>query len=107
MLEDRTPQVESVQLMAADLAQKGDVSERRQVSAQLGELTPRWEDLVKEANDRQRALDDTLLAAKEFHDAAEPLAEWLDATEKKLTALENITPGVPQMESQIEQYKVN
>ena len=105
MLDDRSPQVESVQSMASELTQQGEESERQQVQDQVDDLTARWDQLTKAAAQRQDALEKSLLAAKDFHDKMEPFTEWLDATEKKLSGLDTVSSDVDQIEAQIRQQR--
>lgn len=106
MLDDRTPQVQSVQSMASELTQQGEDAERQHIKDQVDDLSSRWDKLTKLAAERQDALEKSLAVAKEFHNKLEPFQEWLDSTEKKLSGLENISLNVPQIEKQIQQQKV-
>lgn len=46
------------------------------------------------------------MVAQEFHEALEPLNEWLTAVEKRLANSEPIGTQAPKLEEQIAQHKV-
>lgn len=55
---------------------------------------------------RNRQLEGISVVAQEFHEALEPLNEWLTAVEKRLANSEPIGTQAPKLEEQIAQHKV-
>lgn len=56
--------------------------------------------------DRNRQLEGILVVAQQFHEALEPLVEWLTATEKRLANAEPIGTQASKLQQQISQHKV-
>ena len=65
-----------------------------QVQAQVDSLLSRFRALKDGAEARRANLEDALSVTKEYHDKVEPLMQWLDATEKKVTGLQPIATNV-------------
>ena len=84
------PSVKSAQEIGADLINQAEEGEKRQVEAELKDLTDRWNSITQAADDRRNALETSLHLAKQFHDHMEPLLDWLDNTEKKLASLDTV-----------------
>ena len=105
MLDDRAANVESVKAMGDELTSQADEAEKQQVEEQLAELSTRWERLTQTAAQRQQQLDLMLAAAKAYHDLHEPFSEWLDSTEKKANALDNLSSDPVKMEGQLQKQK--
>lgn len=55
---------------------------------------------------RHKQLERILVVSQQFHDAAEPLSEWLAATEKHLSNSEPIGTETNKLEDQISHHKV-
>ena len=65
-----------------------------QVQAQVDSLLSRFHALKDGAEARRANLEDALSVTKEYHDKVEPLMQWLDSTEKKVTGLQPIATNV-------------
>lgn len=105
MLDDRAATVESVKSIGADYAKITDKAEKQQIQAQLRDLTQRWEALVQSQADRQAALEAALDAAKIFTDRLIPFLEWLEPTEKKVSAMENLEPDAEKISHLMEEQQ--
>lgn len=105
LLDDRAPGINSVKAVGDEIAKQGDDEEKEQVEEQLADLGARWQKLKNTVDNRSKALDDTLKAAKQFHDKIEPMLEWLDGTEKKMAALDNVATEPRKIVEQINTQK--
>lgn len=83
-----------------------DAAERSRVEAELKSLDKRWAALTGNAAQRMRTLEDLLDLDKQFQDTHEPLAVWLDMTDKKFASLEPKSSDTDSIERLIGELKV-
>lgn len=55
---------------------------------------------------RQRQLEELQVLALQFHEALEPLGEWLSATERRLSSAEPMGTQTAKISQQIVKHKV-
>lgn len=109
MVSDRAGGIEAVMAIGNELLPQVAPAEKQQIEFSLDELSERWSDVRDCVNQRQAALNSAMAVAKEFHDNEGPLVEWLDRTEKKVTALDNTMQAMGadtcKIDAQTEQQK--
>ncbi|XP_041511136.1 dystonin isoform X2 [Microtus oregoni] len=105
LLEDRKSTVEVIKREGEKIAASAEPTDRVKLSRQLSLLDSRWEALLSRAEARNRQLEGISVVAQEFHEALEPLNEWLTAIEKRLANSEPIGTQAPKLEEQIAQHK--
>ncbi|XP_075836650.1 dystonin isoform X17 [Microtus pennsylvanicus] len=105
LLEDRKSTVEVIKREGEKIAASAEPADRVKLSRQLSLLDSRWEALLSRAEARNRQLEGISVVAQEFHEALEPLNEWLTAVEKRLANSEPIGTQAPKLEEQIAQHK--
>ena len=106
MLDDRTANVASVKAIGSKLTGRVDSTDKQQLQDALADLDLRWEKLTNAAMERWWSLEEMLDTAKVFHEQVEPFVQWLESTEKKVSALDNIGSDVAKIEQQIDAQKV-
>ena len=107
MLDDRAANVESVKAIGSKLTNRVDSTDNRQLQDALVDLDLRWVKLTNAAGERWRSLEEMLDSARAFHEQVEPFVHWLELTEKKVSALDNIGCDAVKIEQQIEAQKVS
>nr|XP_048286364.1 dystonin isoform X13 [Myodes glareolus] len=105
LLEDRKSTVEVIKREGEKIAASAEPADKVKLSRQLSLLDSRWEALLSRAEARNRQLEGISVVAQEFHEALEPLNEWLTAIEKRLANSEPIGTQAPKLEEQIAQHK--
>ncbi|XP_036001665.1 microtubule-actin cross-linking factor 1 isoform X5 [Fundulus heteroclitus] len=105
LLDDRRPTVEMIRAEGARIAATADSQDREKIQSQLQSLTQRWSDLLDKASGRQRQLEELQVLALHFHEALEPLGEWLSATEKRLSSAEPMGTQTAKISQQIVKHK--
>ncbi|XP_035231691.1 microtubule-actin cross-linking factor 1-like isoform X1 [Stegodyphus dumicola] len=90
LLLDRQNSMSSLMQMGTEIMKNAEPMERMQIESQLGDLMQRFEELSNAAQERTDALERTIPVAKDFQDRIIPLDEWLEQTEKKLSAMATI-----------------
>ena len=88
MLDDRAPSVKSVQDSGDTLQKNLEARERQAIQNQIAQLDKRWDELNSKAQDRSKTLEDIVEVAQTFQEIRDPLAAWLDQSEKKFASLE-------------------
>uniref|UniRef100_A0A671V6L6 Microtubule actin crosslinking factor 1 n=1 Tax=Sparus aurata TaxID=8175 RepID=A0A671V6L6_SPAAU len=106
LLDDRRPTVEMIRAEGARIAATADTQDREKIQTQLQSLAERWTDLLDKASARQRQLEELQVLALEFHEALEPLGEWLSATERRLSSAEPMGTQTAKITQQIVKHKV-
>lgn len=104
MLDDRKENVENVKKIGAKLST--DDLQGRKVADQLEQLGKRWDALNASALERRNSLDDMLSVAKQFQDKLEPVMNWLDVTEKRVGAPEEIPVSSDKIKKHLENQEV-
>ncbi|KAM8767177.1 microtubule-actin cross-linking factor 1 isoform 4-T4 [Acanthopagrus schlegelii] len=105
LLDDRRPTVEMIRAEGARIAATADTQDREKIQTQLQSLAERWVDLLDKASARQRQLEELQVLALEFHEALEPLGEWLSATERRLSSAEPMGTQTAKITQQIVKHK--
>ncbi|PWA32022.1 hypothetical protein CCH79_00017393, partial [Gambusia affinis] len=106
LLDDRRPTVEMIRAEGARIAATADSQDREKIRVQLQSLSERWSDLLDKAGGRQRQLEELQVLALQFHEALEPLGEWLSATERRLSSAEPMGTQTAKITQQIVKHKV-
>ncbi|MEE6476583.1 hypothetical protein FKM82_011128 [Ascaphus truei] len=106
LLDDRKPTVHVIKREGEKIAKSAEQADKEKILKQLSVLDNRWDELLKKAEIRNRQLDGILVVAETFHDALEPLSEWLTITEKKLANAEPIGTQSLKLLQQIAQQKL-
>ncbi|XP_027142331.1 microtubule-actin cross-linking factor 1 isoform X12 [Larimichthys crocea] len=105
LLDDRRPTVEMIRAEGARIAATADTQDREKIQSQLQSLAERWSDLLDKAGGRQRQLEELQVLALQFHEALEPLGEWLSATERRLSSAEPMGTQTAKITQQITKHK--
>uniref|UniRef100_A0A7N8YEA5 Microtubule actin crosslinking factor 1a n=1 Tax=Mastacembelus armatus TaxID=205130 RepID=A0A7N8YEA5_9TELE len=106
LLDDRRPTVEMIRAEGERIAATADTSDREKIQTQLQSLAERWTGLLDKASARQRQLEELQVLALQFHEALEPLGEWLSATERRLSSAEPMGTQTAKITQQIIKHKV-
>ncbi|NWU92530.1 DYST protein, partial [Upupa epops] len=105
LLDDRKPTVEVIKREGEKIAESAEPADRVKILKQLSFLDSRWDALLSKAEARNRQLEGISVVAQQFHEALEPLVEWLSATEKRLANAEPIGTQASKLKQQISQHK--
>ncbi|NXO35840.1 DYST protein, partial [Locustella ochotensis] len=105
LLDDRKPTVEAIKREGEKIAESAEPADRVKILKQLSFLDSRWDALLSKAETRNRQLEGISVVAQQFHEALEPLVEWLTATEKRLANAEPIGTQTSKLQQQISQHK--
>ncbi|NXJ64455.1 DYST protein, partial [Rostratula benghalensis] len=105
LLDDRKPTVEVIKREGEKIAESAEPADKVKILKQLSFLDSRWDALLTKAETRNRQLEDISVVAQQFHEALEPLVEWLSATEKRLANAEPIGTQASKLQQQISQHK--
>ncbi|XP_041266682.1 dystonin isoform X13 [Onychostruthus taczanowskii] len=105
LLDDRKPTVEAIKREGEKIAESAEPADRVKILKQLSFLDSRWDALLSKAETRNRQLEGIAVVAQQFHEALEPLVEWLTATEKRLANAEPIGTQASKLQQQISQHK--
>ncbi|XP_029031772.1 dystonin isoform X27 [Betta splendens] len=105
LLNDRKPTVELIKKEGGKVAELAESVDKEKVSKEIECLGQRWDSLLKKAENRHKQLESILVVSQQFHEAVEPLSEWLAATEKHLSNSEPIGTKTNKLEDQISQHK--
>ncbi|XP_063245471.1 dystonin isoform X4 [Prinia subflava] len=105
LLDDRKPTVEAIKREGEKIAESAEAADRVKILKQLSFLDSRWDALLSKAETRNRQLEGILVVAQQFHEALEPLVEWLTSTEKRLANAEPIGTQASKLQQQIAQHK--
>ncbi|XP_051247425.1 microtubule-actin cross-linking factor 1 isoform X19 [Dicentrarchus labrax] len=105
LLDDRRPTVEMIRAEGERIAATADTQDREKIQTQLQSLAERWTDLLDKAGGRQRQLEELQVLALQFHEALEPLGEWLSATERRLSSAEPMGTQTAKITQQIIKHK--
>uniref|UniRef100_A0A667Z1V0 Microtubule actin crosslinking factor 1 n=1 Tax=Myripristis murdjan TaxID=586833 RepID=A0A667Z1V0_9TELE len=106
LLDDRRPTVEMIRAEGERIAATADTQDREKIQTQLRSLADRWTDLLDKASGRQRQLEELQVLALQFHEALEPLGEWLSTTERRLSSAEPMGTQTAKITQQITKHKV-
>ncbi|XP_062265327.1 microtubule-actin cross-linking factor 1 isoform X4 [Platichthys flesus] len=105
LLDDRRPTVEMIRAEGERIAATADTQDREKIQTQLHQLAERWTELLDKASARQRQLEELQVLALHFHEALEPLGEWLSATERRLSSAEPMGTQTAKISQQITKHK--
>ncbi|XP_075305600.1 microtubule-actin cross-linking factor 1 isoform X16 [Odontesthes bonariensis] len=105
LLDDRRPTVEMIRAEGERIAATADTQDREKIQTQLQSLSERWSELLDKASGRQRQLEELQVLALQFHEALEPLGEWLSATERRLSSAEPMGTQAAKITQQIIKHK--
>ncbi|NXO30815.1 DYST protein, partial [Cisticola juncidis] len=105
LLDDRKPTVEAIKREGEKIAESAEPADRAKILKQLSFLDSRWDALLSKAEMRNRQLEGISVVAQQFHEALEPLVEWLTSTEKRLANAEPIGTQASKLQQQISQHK--
>ncbi|XP_030596509.1 LOW QUALITY PROTEIN: microtubule-actin cross-linking factor 1 [Archocentrus centrarchus] len=105
LLDDRRPTVEMIQAEGERIAATADTQDREKIQTQLQSLAERWADLLDKASGRQRQLEELQVLALQFHEALDPLGEWLSTTERRLSSAEPMGTQTAKITQQIVKHK--
>ncbi|XP_062889796.1 microtubule-actin cross-linking factor 1 isoform X22 [Mobula hypostoma] len=105
LLDDRKSTVEIIKAEGERIAESAETEERDKIQKQLQNLRERWDNLLSKAAARQKQLEDILVIAKQFHETAEPLNDWLTSKEKKLANSEPVGTQTAKIQQQIARHK--
>ncbi|CAK6977081.1 microtubule-actin cross-linking factor 1 isoform X1 [Scomber scombrus] len=105
LLDDRRPTVEMIRAEGERIAVTADTQDKEKIQTQLQSLAVRWTDLLDKASSRQRQLEELQVLALQFHEALEPLGEWLSTTERRLSSAEPMGTQTAKITQQIVKHK--
>ncbi|KAB1268210.1 Microtubule-actin cross-linking factor 1 [Camelus dromedarius] len=105
LLDDRKATVDMIQAEGGRIAEAAELADREKITGQLESLENRWTGLLSKAAARQKQLEDILVLAKQFHETAEPISDFLSVTEKKLANSEPVGTQTAKIQQQIIRHK--
>ncbi|XP_075410315.1 microtubule-actin cross-linking factor 1 isoform X1 [Tenrec ecaudatus] len=105
LLDDRKATVDMLQAEGGRIAESAELADREKITGQLQSLEGRWTELLNKAAARQKQLEDILVLAKQFHETAEPISDFLSVTEKKLANSEPVGTQAAKIQQQIVRHK--
>ncbi|XP_059365704.1 microtubule-actin cross-linking factor 1 isoform X12 [Carassius carassius] len=105
LLDDRLGTVEMIRAEGERIAATAETQDRDKIQKQLKSLGERWTNLLEKASARQRQLEELQVLAQQFHEAVEPLGEWLSATERRLSSAEPMGTQTSKITQQIVRHK--
>ncbi|KAI7798683.1 putative microtubule-actin cross-linking factor 1 [Triplophysa rosa] len=105
LLDDRRGTVEMIRAEGERIAATAETQDRDKIQRQLKSLGERWTNLLEKASARQRQLEELQVLAQQFHEAVEPLGEWLSATERRMSSAEPMGTQTSKITQQIVRHK--
>ncbi|XP_038827418.1 microtubule-actin cross-linking factor 1-like [Salvelinus namaycush] len=105
LLDDRRATVQMIQGEGERIAATAETQDRDKIQKQLESLGERWGELLEKARARQCQLEELQALALQFHEAVEPLGEWLSATERRLSTAEPMGTQTSKITQQITKHK--
>ncbi|CDQ72770.1 unnamed protein product [Oncorhynchus mykiss] len=105
LLDDRRATVQMIQGEGERIAATAETQDKDKIQKQLESLGVRWDELLEKARARQCQLEDLQALALQFHEAVEPLGEWLSATERRLSTVEPMGTQTSKITQQITKHK--
>ncbi|XP_028819126.1 microtubule-actin cross-linking factor 1 isoform X17 [Denticeps clupeoides] len=105
LLDDRRGTVEMIRAEGERIAATAETQDKDKIEKQLESLSQRWSTLLEKASARQRQLEELQVLALQFHEAVEPLGEWLSATERRLSTAEPMGTQTSKITQQITKHK--
>ncbi|XP_060948240.1 microtubule-actin cross-linking factor 1 isoform X2 [Limanda limanda] len=105
LLDDRRATVEMIRAEGERIAATAESQDREKIQTQLHQLAERWSELLDKAGARQRQLEELQVLALHFHEALEPMGEWLSATERRLSSAEPMGTQTAKISQQITKHK--
>ncbi|XP_036411412.1 microtubule-actin cross-linking factor 1 [Megalops cyprinoides] len=105
LLDDRRGTVEMIRAEGERIAATAETQDRDKIRRQLESLGERWTELLDKASARQSQLEELQVLALQFHEAVEPLGEWLSATERRLSSAEPMGTQTAKITQQIARHK--
>uniref|UniRef100_A0A4W5Q0N5 Microtubule actin crosslinking factor 1 n=1 Tax=Hucho hucho TaxID=62062 RepID=A0A4W5Q0N5_9TELE len=106
LLDDRRATFQMIQGEGERIAATAETQDRDKIQKQLESLGERWGELLEKARARQCQLEELQTLALQFHEAVEPLGEWLSATERRLSTAEPMGTQTSKITQQITKHKV-
>uniref|UniRef100_A0A673LJG0 Microtubule actin crosslinking factor 1 n=1 Tax=Sinocyclocheilus rhinocerous TaxID=307959 RepID=A0A673LJG0_9TELE len=105
LLDDRLGTVEMIRAEGERIAATAETQDRDKIQKQLKSLGERWTNLLEKASARQRQLEELQVLALQFHEAVEPLGEWLSTSERRLSSAEPMGTQTSKITQQIVRHK--
>ncbi|CAB1321064.1 unnamed protein product, partial [Coregonus sp. 'balchen'] len=105
LLDDRRATFQMIQGEGERIAATAETQDRDKIQKQLESLGERWGELLEKAMARQCQLEELQTLALQFHEAVEPLGEWLSATERRLSTAEPMGTQTTKITQQITKHK--
>ncbi|TRY84291.1 hypothetical protein DNTS_025412 [Danionella cerebrum] len=105
LLDDRRATVEMIRAEGERIAATAETQDRDKIQKQLQSLGERWTNLLEKASARQQQLEELQVLALQFHEAVEPLTEWLSTTERRLSSAEPMGTQTSKITQQIVRHK--
>uniref|UniRef100_A0A8C7EAU4 Dystonin n=1 Tax=Nothoprocta perdicaria TaxID=30464 RepID=A0A8C7EAU4_NOTPE len=105
LLDDRKATVEVIKREGEKIAESAEPADKEKILKQLDLLDSRWDALLSKAETRKHQLEAISVVAEQFHEALEPLSEWLTATEKRLANAEPVGTQTSKLQQQIAQHR--
>ncbi|KAJ8384943.1 hypothetical protein AAFF_G00196090 [Aldrovandia affinis] len=105
LLDDRRGTVQMIRAEGERIAATAETQDRDKICRQLESLGERWTDLLDKASARQCQLEELQVLALHFHEAVEPLGEWLSGTERRLSTAEPMGTQTAKITQQITRHK--
>ncbi|XP_035285061.1 microtubule-actin cross-linking factor 1 isoform X25 [Anguilla anguilla] len=105
LLDDRRGTVQMIRGEGERIAAAAEPQDRDKIRRQLESLGERWTELLDKASARQSQLEELQVLALQFHEAVEPLGEWLSATERRLSSAEPMGTQTAKITQQIARHK--
>ncbi|KAL1415473.1 hypothetical protein MTO96_006816 [Rhipicephalus appendiculatus] len=105
LLLDRQGSMNSLQAMGTEVMRHLSSADKAHVQAQLHDLSQRFDRLVRGAQERTAALERTLPVARSFQEQLSPLVEWLEQTERRLTAMSTLPTDADRLAQRAQEHR--
>ncbi|XP_047739188.1 dystonin [Hyalella azteca] len=96
----------SLRRQAQELRERTTPDQAAAIMQPLGEVNRRWDDLMKNINDRQRNLENALLKLGQFQHTLKELLVWIERTSKNLDDLKPVFGDPQVIEVELAKLKV-
>merc|ERR1719229_352010 len=104
-LNSRTEQVEQLKQTAEELLRTAEKEDAVKITAQVTELTNRWENVWDLSKNKTKRLEEALKLAEELHKNVNMLLEWLSDAEMKLRFSGPLPEDEEEVRKQIEEHE--
>ncbi|XP_054153654.1 microtubule-actin cross-linking factor 1, isoforms 1/2/3/4-like isoform X7 [Oppia nitens] len=99
-------EIEALNRAAHELLEDVSPDQARSIRGPVNEINRRWDELLKNINDRQTDLDNALLRLGQFQHALNDFLQWITKTERTLDEMRPVFGDPPVIEVELAKHKV-